>query len=92
MTGLKPGFIKRAALAWYCSHHHDALGKNVDYAYSYLFGYEIDVPLGAKTIKLPNNENIRVLAISLANENPEVKPASPLYDVLPNVAADRGAN
>ena len=37
MTGLKPGFIKRADLAWYCSHHHDAAGKNVDYSYSYLF-------------------------------------------------------
>ncbi len=50
MTGLKPGFIKRADLAWYCSHHHDAAGKNVDYSYSYLFGYAIDVPAGAKTI------------------------------------------
>jgi alpha-mannosidase len=86
MTGLKPGFIKRANLAWYSSHHHNAEGKNVDYAYSYLFGYAIDLPSGAKTIKLPDNENIRILAISLAEENPEVKPAHPLYDVLPVVA------
>ena len=88
MTGLTPGFIKRADLAWYCSHHHDAAGKNVDYAYSYLFGYAIDLPANAKTIKLPNNESVRILAISVADENPEVKPARPLYDVLPasNVA------
>ena len=92
MTGLKPGFIKRADLAWYCSHHHDAAGKNVDYAYSYLFGYEIDLPPGAKTIKLPNNESVRILAISLADENPEVKPARPLYDVLPVVASNRGSH
>jgi alpha-mannosidase len=92
MIGLKPGFIKRADLAWYCSHHHDAAGKNVDYAYSYLFGYEIDVPLGAKTIKLPNNESVRILAISVADENPEVKSAHPLYDVLPNIVADRGSH
>ena len=32
MTGLTPGFIKRADLAWYSSHHHDAAGKNVDYS------------------------------------------------------------
>jgi len=83
MTGLKPGFIKRADLAWYASHHHDAAGKNVDYSYSYLFGYAIDVPPGTRTIKLPSNENIRILAMSVANENPEVKPAHPLYDVLP---------
>jgi alpha-mannosidase len=92
MTGLKPGFIKRADLAWYCSHHHDAAGKNVDYAYSYLFGYEIDLPPGAKTIKLPNNGSVRILAISLADENPDVKPSRPLYDVLPNIAADGGSH
>ena len=92
MAGLKPGFIKRADLAWYCSHHHDAAGKNVDYAYSYLFGYAIDLPPGAKTIKLPGNENIRILAISVADENPEVKPARPLYDVLPSEASRRLSN
>jgi alpha-mannosidase len=92
MTGLTPGFIKRADLAWYSSHHHDAAGKNVDYAYSYLFGYAIDLPPGAKTIKLPDNENIRILAISVADENPEVKPARPLYDVLPSEASRRSPN
>ena len=82
MVGITPGFIKRADLAWYSSHHHDAAGRNVDYSYSYLFGYTIDLPPGAKTIKLPSNENIRVLAISVADENPAVTPARPLYDVL----------
>jgi len=80
MTGIKPGYIKRADLAWYCSHHHNAAGENVPYAYSYLFAYPIDLPDGAKTITLPNNDKIRVLAISVAGENPEVKPAQPLYD------------
>jgi alpha-mannosidase len=83
MTGLTPGFIKRADLAWYASHHHDASGKNVAYSYSYLFGYAIDLPPGAKTVKLPNNESIRILAMSVADENPEVTPARPLYDVFP---------
>jgi alpha-mannosidase len=41
------------------------------------------MPSGAKTIRLPDNDKIRVLAISVADENPEVKPAQPLYDVLP---------
>jgi alpha-mannosidase len=86
MTGLTPGFIKRADLAWYASHHHDAAGKNVDYSYSYLFGYAIDLPAGAKTIKLPSNENVRILAISVADENPVLTPASPLYDVLAPVS------
>jgi alpha-mannosidase len=83
MIGIKPGYIKRADLAWYCSHHHDAAGENVAYRYSYLFGYGIDLPAGAKSIKLPANERIRILAISVAEENAEVKAAQPLYDVLP---------
>jgi alpha-mannosidase len=84
MTGVNPGFIKRADLAWYCSHHHNAAGENVPYRYSYLFAYPIDLPGGAKTITLPDNDKIRVLAISVADENAEVRPAQPLYDVLPS--------
>jgi alpha-mannosidase len=84
MTGLKPGFIKRADLAWYCSHHHNAAGQNVAYSYSYLFGYGLDLPAGAKTLKLPNNDKIRILAISVAHENSGVVPVQPLYDVLPS--------
>jgi alpha-mannosidase len=84
MIGLQSGYIKRADLAWYCDHDHDAEGKNVAYRYSYLFGYSIDLPQGAKTIKLPKNDKIRVLAISVAEENPGIQPAQPLYDVLPS--------
>ncbi len=83
MTGLKPGYIKRADLAWYCSHHHNAAGENVPYGYSYLFAYPIDLPPGTKTVTLPDNDKIRILAMSVANENPPLKPAQPLYDVLP---------
>jgi alpha-mannosidase len=88
MTGIKPGYIKRADLAWYCSHHHNAAGENVPYRYSYLFAYPIDLPRDAKSIQLPDNDKIRVLAISAAEENPEVKPAQPIYDVLPPNASN----
>jgi alpha-mannosidase len=90
MIGLTPAYIKRADLAWYCSHHHDQAGKNVPYGYSYLFAYPIDLPEGTRTITLPDNDKIRVLAISVADENPEVKPAQLLYDLLapPPAGAD----
>jgi alpha-mannosidase len=84
MTGIKSGYIKRADLAWYSSHHHNAAGENVPYGYSYLFAYPIDLQPGAKTIHLPDNHKIRILAISVAEENPELKPVQPLYDVLPS--------
>jgi alpha-mannosidase len=90
MIGLAPAYIKRADLAWYCSHHHNAAGENVPYGYSYLFAYAVDLPEGAKTIQLPDNDKIRVLAMSVAEENPEVRPAQPLYDTLalPPAGAD----
>ncbi|MFZ0957883.1 MAG: glycoside hydrolase family 38 C-terminal domain-containing protein, partial [Candidatus Sulfotelmatobacter sp.] len=90
MIGIKPGFIKRADLAWFCTHHHNAAGENVTYSYSYLFAYPIDLPAGTKTITLPENDKIRILAISVADENAAVKPAQPLYDVLPFPAAGAG--
>lgn len=82
MIGLTPAYIKRADLAWYCTHHHNAAGKNIAYSYSYLFAYPIDLPEGSRTLTLPNNDKIRILAISVAEENPQVKPAQPLYDMF----------
>jgi len=82
MIGLTPAYIKRADLAWYCSHHHNAAGENVPYGYSYLFAYAVDLPAGTGTIGLPDNNKVRILAISVAEENPEVKAAQPLYDLL----------
>jgi alpha-mannosidase len=92
MIGLKPSYIKRADLAWYCSHHHDANGANIPYGYSYLFAYAIDLPSGVASIKLPDNDKVRVLAISAAEENPKVKAAQPLYDVLPTQADSAGGS
>jgi alpha-mannosidase len=82
MTGLTPGFIKRAPLAWFASHHHNADGSDEPYAYSYLFAYPIEIPANAKTLKLPDNDKIRILAITAANERGELHPAQPLYDTL----------
>jgi alpha-mannosidase len=80
--GLREGFVKPADVAWYASHHHTADGLNEPYQYSYLFAYAIEAPVNARTLTLPNNDKIRVLAISVAEENPELSPAQPLYDTL----------
>ena len=80
--GLREGYVKPAQLAWYASHHHTADGLNAPYQYSYLFAYAMDVPANVKTLTLPNNDNIRIFAVSVANENPTVTPAQPLYDAL----------
>ncbi|HTB10593.1 MAG TPA: glycoside hydrolase family 38 C-terminal domain-containing protein [Bryobacteraceae bacterium] len=81
LTGITPGFIKRADLAWYASHHHNADGTNALYSYAYLFAYSMDAA-GAKTLTLPNNDKIRILAVTVADEPSSAKPAEPLYDTL----------
>jgi alpha-mannosidase len=79
MTGIKPGFIKRAPVAWFASHHHTVAGTNDAYAYSYLFAYTIDVPANATTLTLPDNDQIRILAITGSNERYKLRPAQLLY-------------
>ncbi len=81
-VGLKAGYVKPASLAWYASHQHTADGLNQPYQYSYLFAYPIEVSDSVRTLRLPNNEKIRILAISAVNENPRLTPAEPLYDTL----------
>ncbi len=90
LINIQPGFTKRADVAWFCSHHHDAAGANVDYSYSYLFAYPLDVPAGAKTLTLPDNAKIRILAVSVADEAPAVVAAQPLYDTLERTPVEVG--
>ena len=81
-VGIQPGYIKRADIAWYASHYHTHDGLNEPYFYSYLFSYAVKLPAGATTLTSPTNDKVRVLAVSLAKEEPEVTPSTPLYDVL----------
>ncbi len=80
--GLAAGYIKPASLAWYASHHHTADGLNEPYQYSYLFAYPIDLSGDERTLTLPDNDKIRVLAVSVAEESPRVTPTQPLFDTL----------
>ena len=88
--GLREGYVKPAELAWFASHHHTAKGLNQPYAFSYLFGYSIDVPANAHTLTLPKNDKIRILAVSVAQDYPRVEPAAPLFDTLQHPARPTG--
>jgi alpha-mannosidase len=41
-----------------------------------------ELPAGAKTLTLPENGNIRILAVTVADESRPVRPTQPLYDTL----------
>ncbi len=81
-AGLVPGFTKRAPVAWFSSHRHLPDGTNDFYMYSYLFIYSIDLPVDAKTLQLPNNKKVRIMAVTLTDEIGPVVPAQPLFDSL----------
>jgi alpha-mannosidase len=82
MIGIRPGFIKPAPLAWFASHHHNMMRGSEAYAYSYLFAYALDIPAGAKTLTLPRDDKVRVLAVTVSDESDAVRPAQPLFDSL----------
>jgi alpha-mannosidase len=82
-SGLTPGYVKRAPVAWFCSHRHTADGANAPYQYTYLYRYSISLPAGAKAVQLPQNDKIIILAASVATDSTDAAhPAQPLYDTL----------
>lgn len=85
---IDPGYIKRAPVAWFCSHRHLPEGKDEPYAFSYLFKYRLAVPPGAKVLSLPNNPKIQIAAISaVCNDNDATVSTLPLYDDFTGRAA-----
>ncbi|MES2275423.1 MAG: glycoside hydrolase family 38 C-terminal domain-containing protein [Bacteroidota bacterium] len=80
VTAIADAFTKRDDIAWFASHRHAPKG-NEAYQYSYLYKYEINIPKGAKMIKLPKNNAIKIFALTVANKvNEDVAPLQPLYD------------
>ncbi len=83
LEDLKPGFVKRDPVAWVGSHRHDANG-DLPYCFCYLFLYSLDLPVGAVSITLPNNPNIRVAAMTAASTAlADTQPAGVLYEPDP---------
>jgi len=77
-------FLKRDNIAWYTSHRHTPSGNDA-YQYSYLFKYEISLPENAKKLVLPDNNNIKIFAVTLANNNNDnISTLQPLYDDFKN--------
>ncbi len=81
--GLTPGYVRPDNVGFFTQHRHLRSGKNDAYAYAYMYKYKIDLPRGAKEITLPENDRIRVFAMTAAqNENDDCAPAQALFDTL----------
>lgn len=82
-TGLVPGFVKRSPVALFTTHRHLKNGENDPYSYAYLYRYRIDLDLNAKSLKLPTDPDVRILAMTAAwNDNDASCPVSELEDTL----------
>ena len=76
---IRPGFVKRAEVAWVGTHRHSRDG-NQPYVLSYVFAYTLEVPKGATAVLLPKNPGVRILAMTAADETAtKLTPAQVLY-------------
>jgi alpha-mannosidase len=76
---IRPGFVKRAEIAWVGTHRH-ARDGNQPYVLSYVFAYALDVPNGATAVILPKNPGVRILAMTAADESAaKLIPAQTLF-------------
>lgn len=72
--------IKTDTVGWECTHTHSAKGDN--YAHQlFFFKYEIETN-GAKTITLPKDKKLLILAATQVNSDTDCKCVTPLYDTV----------
>jgi alpha-mannosidase len=84
VVSIAKAYTKRDNIAWFASHRHTP-DTNDTYKYSYLYKYEISLPEGTKSVTLPENEKIKIFAITVAdNKNDYVVPLQLLYDDFKN--------
>jgi alpha-mannosidase len=75
---IRRGFVKRDEIAWVGTHRHGT-GGNQPYIASYIFTYAIDLPPRARELRLPNDNRIRIMAITAVRHPFDLWPATALY-------------
>jgi len=77
---VEKGYIKRDEVAWFATHlHRDT--SDAPYRYAYIFKYAIDASPSSRVLQLPENEAIKIFAITVAdNYYDQVSPCAPVYD------------
>jgi alpha-mannosidase len=75
---IRRGFVKRDEVAWVGTHRHDPRG-NQPYIASYLFLYRIDLAPGTRELRLPNDNRIRIMAVTAVHDQFRLWPAMTLY-------------
>ncbi len=97
IIGIEPGHIRTDRIAWNCDHQHSPQG-NAIYKYSYLYDYTLPLNHGDRSLNLPSNPKVKVLAVSVSSEPADgVTEANKVVDQLnqqldaPKITPDAGA-
>jgi hypothetical protein len=78
---IAPGYVKTQPLAWVGTHRHDALGENEAYVFTNVYRYRLALPPGARTVTLPTDERVIVVAATaVAGEGQPPAAAQPFVD------------
>jgi alpha-mannosidase len=80
IKSLDKGYIKRDEVAWFATHvRKDTI--NDPYHYAYIFKYGMDVSSAAGFLQLPENDAIKIFAITVAeNYYDQAQAVEPIYD------------
>jgi hypothetical protein len=78
---IAPAWLNDFPVAWYGSHRHTDSCANETYRFTYLFAQELKLPDDARTLTLPADRHVRVLAATMVDAPyAPVTAAEPLYD------------
>ena len=79
--GIAPAYAKETPLARVGTHRHGARGENEAYVLTNLFRLRLDLPKGAREVRLPDDARIRVVAATAARDrNDDVVRAFRLFE------------
>lgn len=72
-----PAFVKHVPVGFVATHRHlGQTNENEAYIFGYLFRIAIEIPVGARTLQLPDSREIKIAAITVSNDdNRLTKPA-----------------
>lgn len=82
VIGIKEPFLKKDNIAWFASHTHFGYPtRNEPYHYCYIFKYEFNLPPNSSNLNLPDNDRIKIFAITIANKRTDdISLLQPLCD------------
>ena len=88
--GHTKGYLKDGRIAYVGTHRHSASADEA-YEFTYMFLLKLDVPQGATSVTLPDDEHVILFSATLADDQQSAVPAMKLFETSLIDAADDAA-